>query len=179
VVFTIKKGHHQDTRPFSSWLHFGRKSMAYYVTFGENCAYQLPDYNSLDVNKLFGLSFGLFAVHENSARFGWRWNEKEQCIDLLAYCYVDGKLNWDAQMNFPVVGQARLGEKVECSLSASEHQGDASYHFEVRRIHIWYGMPSTLVRGPESIPSYGLTHSLYFGGRFAAPHDMHIKMAKA
>lgn len=181
MEYTIKQGHHEDTRIFSSWPHIGKTSMSRYVTFHESCAYELPAYNSLDVNKLFGLSFGFFAVHENSARFGWRWNAQGQCIDLLAYVYTNGKRNWDAGMNFPVVSQVRLGEEVCCSIKLINKE---FFHFEV--LHnpgmgfecVEHRIATGWLKKGQALPSYGLTHSLYFGGPKPAPHDMHITMSK-
>ncbi|MCC2547736.1 hypothetical protein LJY25_14870 [Hymenobacter sp. BT175] len=174
MLLTIKKGRHQDTRPFSSWPHFGRKSMAWQVTFARDCEYQLPAYNREDVNKLFGLSFGLFAVHKNSARFGWRWNPGNERIELLAYCYIDGKRNWNERLAFPVVAQIRIGETVECRLGI---HANGFYYFTVRDtdgkslgMHLTDKLPD--------LPRYGLTHSLYFGGALPAPHDMHVTMSK-
>ncbi|QNH60767.1 hypothetical protein [Hymenobacter sediminicola] len=170
----IKKGHHQDNRPFSSWPHIGRKSIAFWVTFGQDCAYSLPDYYAANVNKLFGLSFGFFGVHRNSARFGWYWDPEQQCMRLIAYCYTDGVKDWNLRKEFPVVGRAQLGQRVLCRLVV---EADA-YHFSVSDASGQLVSELRLAR-PKHLPGFGLTHSLYFGGELPAPHDMHIEMQKA
>ncbi|TGE29782.1 hypothetical protein [Hymenobacter metallicola] len=176
---TIKQGKHQDNRLFSSWPHLGRKSISRYVTFGESCRYTLPQYNSLDVNKLFGLSFGFFAVHENSARFGWRWNEQDQCIDLLAYCYVNGRRNWNEQMEFPLVAQVKLGQKVRLTIEKCFQWSSGSSLPKYAFLAEDDGLIGCIrVVDTISVPRYGLTHSLYFGGSQPAPHDIHIEIEK-
>lgn len=150
--------------------------MTRHVTFHEDCRYTLPGYNSLDVNKLFGLSFGLFAVHENSARFGWAWNEADQCVDLLAYCYINGERNWNEQKRFPVVAQVKLGQRVKCTIM--EHGSSGYYGFTVRDPETESVLGVAIVTCPRSLPFFGLTHSLYFGGALPAPHDMHVTMTK-
>ena len=42
----------------------------------------------LDVNKLFGMSYGFH--HKNSARFGWRWDLEKNLVEILGYTYVNG-----------------------------------------------------------------------------------------
>jgi hypothetical protein len=166
--YTIKAGKHYDTRLFSSWPHVGRTRMAYQVAFDATCRYELPAYNSLDVNKLFGLSFGLFAVHQESARYGWRYNKEKDCVDLLAYCYVDGKRQQDVMGNFSIVAQVPIGKTVSCYLVVTTEY----YQFTVSD-----GLKKDVVTVPHGkLPGYGMTHSLYFGGSLPAPHDMHVDM---
>lgn len=158
--------------------------MQRYVTFDKSCRYELPDYNSLDVNKLFGLSFGWGAyknvggpgyippVHWNSARFGWRWSRSQQCIELLAYCYVNGKRNWDEQMRFPVVTQVQLGEQVECMIQLVEGTLGPQYGFSTYKVNS--PITGSAWIGTVEQPHYGFTCGLYFGGSQPASHDIHV-----
>jgi hypothetical protein len=169
---TIKQGHHYHAfPPFSTLPWLGKKEMARYVTFDKSCAYDSAAYNADDVNKLFGLSFGFGGVHHNSARFGWRWSKSAQCIELLAYCYVNGVKNWDEQLRFPVVAQVGLNERIELEIVAVEHKGDFSYIFTAKRVHEIFSH-TKVIAGPTSLPGFGLTHSFYFGGELTAPHDV-------
>lgn len=148
------------------------------VTFGESCQYDSAPYNSEDVNKLFGLSFGFGGVHHNSARFGWRWSKADQCIELLAYVYNRGERNWNTQLRFPVVAQVPLGVQLDCRLLYMESndawnyaRNGAQYVFTVTHPG---GVDVAWVPAPAAIASYGLTHGLYFGGSQPAPHDIHV-----
>lgn len=62
--------------------------------FTESCRYNLYTEDQLDWNKLFGVSFGLFGIHKNSARFVWRYNLTTEKIEIGAYWYLDGYRNY-------------------------------------------------------------------------------------
>jgi hypothetical protein len=174
ALFEIKEGgHYHQWPPFSTLPWVGEQRMERYVTFDASCAYDSAPYNSEDVNKLFGLSFGLRGVHWNSARFGWRWSNSDQCIELLAYCYKHGKRNQDEQLRFPVVAQVKPGEKVALEIV---YESDG-YTFCVHTEHGGYiGCTSVTAGVPADLPHYGLTHGLYFGGSQPAPHDMRLQI---
>ena len=152
--------------------------MTRHVTFGESCRYELPDYHGENVNKLFGLSFGFGGVHHNSARFGWRWSRSQQCIELLAYCYVNGVRNWDEQKRFPVVARVLPSQTVRCEIAAAYEyingQDVPVYTFMVEGpgIHCLLSVPRV------DVPPYGLTCGLYFGGALPAPHDIHVTIGR-
>lgn len=174
--FILKQGaHYHRMPPFSTLPWLGEKRMKRCVTFDTSCAYDSAAYNADDVNKLFGLSFGFGGVHHNSARFGWRWSKSAQCIELLAYCYVNGVRNQDAQLRFPVVAQVGLNERIELEIVACEHKGQFAYIFKVKRVHEIFDH-TTVAGGPDSLPGFGLTHGLYFGGVLTAPHEMSVKI---
>jgi len=165
--YTIPQGQH-EAKPSASCLHFGKTTMRRMVLFTESCRYTLPDYNKLDVNKLFGLSFGLLAVHKNSARFGWYYDPADDTIVLVAYCYVDGKRNQDSQLRFPEVARLQLGKAYYCYLTVEK----SLYRFTVTD-----GNNRGSIEVPHGkLPSYGLTHGLYFGGTQVAPHQMELDL---
>lgn len=62
--------------------------------FTESCRYNLYTEDQLDWNKLYGVSFGLFGIHKNSARFVWRYNLVTQKIEIGAYWYLEGYRNY-------------------------------------------------------------------------------------
>lgn len=172
ALFTIKQGnHYHRSPPFSALPWVGEKAMARYVTFSPECRYDSAPYNSQDVNKLFGLSFGFGGVHDNSARFGWRWSNSDQCIELLAYVYKDGVRNWDEQMRFPVVAQVQPGQRVYCKI---QHTG-GGYYFRCLNTELTiYG--EIIVPAPIDPAGFGLTHGFYFGGQLVSPHDMTVQI---
>lgn len=172
-IYTIKAGNHYDSRLFSSFPHIGQTSIERVVEFLLSCRYELPEYHREDVNKLFGLSFGFFALHQNSARFGWRWSRSEECFELLAYCYVDGERNWDEQLRFPVVAKVKPHQPVRCTIYAYKN----CYCFTV--VDVATGTSLGCVTVPRiTAPTYGLIHSLYFGGKLPAPHTMKLVMRR-
>lgn len=171
--FVLEADQHYHARPPLSVLPWiGARSMTRSVTFGASCAYPSAAYNSQDVNKLFGLSFGFGGVHNNSARFGWRWSMADQCIELLAYCYVNGVRNQDEQLRFPVVARVQPGQKVYCGIRKDAR----AYEFFCNDGQT--DNPEQVVRvpAPSSLPGYGLTHGLYFGGALTCPHRMSVQI---
>jgi hypothetical protein len=168
ATFHLRAGkHYHGIPPLSTLPWIGKQAMERYVTFDANCAYDSAPYNSEDVNKLFGLSFGFGGVHGNSARFGWRWSMADKCIELLAYVYTHGQRNQDAQLRFPVVAQVQPGQRAGCTIEYNPASG--LYLFTVDN-----PMRAHMVNTATNLPSYGLTHGLYFGGAMACPHDMSV-----
>ncbi len=171
---TIKEGHHYPGWDINlPWV--GEQSMRRYVHFHEDCKYDSAPYNYQDVNKLFGLSFGFEGVHHNSARNGWRWSNGDQCEELLAYCYVNGTRNWDEQLRFPVIAQVDLLENI-----ASNIYYDPTGYF-VFEVHSQTGtlLGATEVKTISKLPSYGLTHGLYWGGDSLCPHTMIVDISRS
>ena len=138
------------------------------MKFHQDCAYELPARNSLDVNKLYGAAWGIRGVHWNSARFGWFWDAQTQEMVLVAYCYDRGVRNQDAQLNFPEVARLRLGETVECNIRVTA----TDYVFHVTKGDTTIGRICAV---PHSkLPSWGFTLGLYFGGSEPSPKLMHV-----
>ena len=175
-LFTIKEGaHYHALPPFSTLPWIGGRKVSRTVSFSPECAYELPAYNSEDVNKLFGLSFGFGGVHHNSARFGWRWSKADQCIELLAYVYNEGKRNQDEQLRFPMVVQVAPGRTLRLRIEYLDDDKDPRYVFTVDNKDGWYIWDED-VPAPKNLPGYGLTHGLYFGGSLPAPHEMSVTL---
>ena len=172
--FQLRQGaHYHRVPPFAAWPWVGTRALTRRVVFGADCAYDSAPYNAQDVNKLCGLSFGWRGVHYNSARFGWRWSNADQCVELLAYCYCQGARNWDAQLRFPVVAQVRPGQDIACAL-AYANETTPTFTFTVRETGSGKVLGTAYVQAPNVLPSFGLVEGLYFGGELTAPHDMHV-----
>ena len=179
----IKAGRHADDRLLSSQIHLRARRMERRVVFHPDCRYTLPAYHAQNVNKLFGLSYGLlphrtatgwdWPGHWNSARFGWFYDAVSDDIVLVAYCYINGRKNWNDQLVYPEVARIRILQPVGCLLE----RDSIGYFFRV------YVPDTGIVLGSylepiinESIPSYGLTHSLYFGGAQPATQNMRVEI---
>ncbi|UOR07142.1 hypothetical protein MUN82_08600 [Hymenobacter aerilatus] len=172
--YTVKKGKHDDGS--FNWPWCGKASIGRSVIFTPSCEYESQAYNADDVNKLFGISFGFSGPHKNSARFGWRWSKSAQCIELLAYVYVNGQRNWDKQMRFPVVAQVKIGQRVDCRINYHTEFAAPCFSFTVREHETNKVIAAKFEDAPGKLPSYGLTHGLYFGGALVSPHDITVEM---
>lgn len=69
-------------------IHFGKKIIQRAVKFTDSCYYPIVVDDDWNINRLFGLSFGIFAEFRNSINVGWRPSEtKIDKIDLFAVTY--------------------------------------------------------------------------------------------
>lgn len=168
AALVIEKGSHYDDSLFSSRPHLCQRVFKKSVEFHSDCAYELPAYNSLDSNKIFGACFGFRGAHWNSARFGWYYDASAEEMVLVAYCYDRGKRNQDAQLRFPEVARIKLNERVDCSITVTP----TAYIFKVRKGDYTIGQVVEVAH--SSIASYGWTLGLYWGGETVCPHTMHV-----
>jgi len=158
--YLIKKGKHRSGfyfRPQFDTEYIKRK-----ILFKENCIYKFGDVDDLDINKLFGFSFGMH--HKNSVRFGWNVDDDE--IGIYSYCYISGKRVMSKIISIPT----------ETSFLFEIFASDSYYELRVN------DMEGKLI-GWSSIPKpkttkWGYYLFPYFGGNRVAPHDMNISIKK-
>lgn len=138
------------------------------VVFANNCRYSLPGDDQADTNKLFGVGY-LPGHHKDSARFGWRYLPDSGKMEIMAYCYADGKRIIE-DVAFCEVGRAY---RLKLNITATE------YMFSVFDLT---GGASNLIgqtivaRRHSKKLQYGLWP--YFGGNYPAPHYMTILIDK-
>ena len=159
-AYIILKGEHYSSHPVKPY--FGKNTFKITALFDESCRYDLGNVDQLDVNKLFGVSFG---NHEsNSIRIGWAYNLESQKMDIYTYTYEN------SVRNINKIGSCNIGEEVSIQLklnfSNSSYQTTSSISTPADQIFN-YEYPSLRV-GYYLYP--------YFGGNNPAPHDMTIYM---
>jgi hypothetical protein len=154
-TYLIKEGKH-----FSSHLIKATEEeiLDFDAIFDESAKYYIGDsYEQSNINKLLGFTDCGSGVHDNSARFGWRWfNDK---LEILAYCYIEGvrqeefltSVNFNEENNYKLYIQ------------------DDKYVFQVND-HIAF-IPRSCTSSEKKYYLYP-----YFGGAIAAPHDIKIKI---
>jgi hypothetical protein len=158
-VWTIKKGHHYCTNLLRVRLYLKQVRLSYDVIFTDSCAYTMDYPHNLDVNKLFGLSYG--AHHNNSVRFGWHSNNG---IQLFAYYYINGvrKEDWicclkpNIQYKFTII---RLADKYSLVITGADNF-----------------LKQKIVDHPVILPNYGYELFPYMGGTQTAVQDIKILM---
>ncbi|MDP2692821.1 MAG: hypothetical protein Q8O88_04245 [bacterium] len=159
-TYKIKKGKHLSG--FRVSPIYNKKVSIYEVIFTKSCIYNLGNSDQLDVNKLFGISFGYH--HTNSARFGWRAEGDK--IQISVYCYKNGKrymkdmclvdINKTYSMTITNIGNY--------------------YEFEIKdTTSAFYSYAK--ISKPKT-PKFGYKLWPYFGGNEPAPHDVEILMKK-
>ena len=163
--YKIKRGRHSSLH--NSLRLLNSEQLTYDVIFDETAVYETNDPNNqADINKLFGFADCNSLHHENSARFGWRWDNVSEQLEILAYVYAEGVLT------FQSIGFVELNRAYRYHLLLY----DDHYSFEVE------GVSTTRLemnRG-ATVCNKGLYYRLwpYFGGDEKAPHDISIFMRR-
>ncbi|MFH0867381.1 MAG: hypothetical protein V1904_14405 [Bacteroidota bacterium] len=130
------------------------------MKFDSSAVYETSDsLNQCDINKLYGFTDCGSAIHENSARFGWRWMKGQ--LELHAYCYSDGIVRKQLLTN------VKIGEEIYCMIKISQ----SSYFFQVNELPV-----DTIPRGCSCDSLSKFRCFPYFGGTETAPHDIKIKI---
>jgi hypothetical protein len=153
----IKAGTHSPFRVPS--LLWSPNRIRYDVTFTESCRYNIgPEQD--DINKLFGI--GYFPHHhDNSVRFGWRYRNDIDIIEIMAYWYKDG------QRDFAYLCSVEIGKQWRYDLTIG--QSNQSMHV------VGKSVPYIVPVRPRRM---GYLLQPYFGGNMTAPHDIEIKMQR-
>lgn len=162
MIYTIKKGKHR-ARPSVWCLWYNKKIVQYDVLFTESCMYHLEGPDMEDTNKLFGIGY-LWSHHKDSARIGWRYNERSGNIVLSAYCYVSGERVITDLCEVPI------GVRVRCSIKIEY----GKYIFKAEGPNI-RAIDYIEFRNDKKF-SYPL--GVYFGGNKTSPNTLKIQMKK-
>lgn len=155
-TFTIPSGDHYSTPRLSESLQ--SNTLQFYARFDESAVYDFHDAAmQTNVNKLLGFADCNSLHHQNSARFGWRWNNNQ--LEITAYCYVN------SQRVEAFIGTVALNEYNYYEIELTRD----AYVFRLNNLE-----PVFIQRGTTC--DTGIYYKLwpYFGGTLAAPHDVHI-----
>lgn len=157
----IKKGHHYCSNLLRLSLYLKQIRLSYDVIFQDSCAYTMAYPHNLDINKLFGLSYGYH--HHNSIRFGWHSNNG---IQIFAYYYVDGirKEEWMCTLKTGVQYKMtiiRQSDKYSLVITGPDNL-----------------LKQKIVNHGLNMVNYGYELFPYFGGTQKCPQDMIILMHK-
>lgn len=153
--YIIPKGEHYALN--AGYKQLRVQSIHFTVKFDSSCIYtNAKASNAEDVNKLYGFSDGNTPHHENSARFGWRWNG--QALEVYAYCYAN------AARQIKSLGTIPVGKEIDMSISLN----GAEYVFNLN------GRQEIMQRKISSEFAEGYQLYPYFGGDEPAPHQIRI-----
>lgn len=153
-TYEIKKDrHYSSSGHFDS---FSGQKMSFDAIFDNSSIYKTADpKNQTDINKLFGFSDCTTGHHENSARFGWSWNDS---LSIYAYCYVGGSVSHKFITSVKIDSIYRYIIKIE------PHK----YRFLIA------GKEVEMERGCDEGFKYLLFP--YFGGSSVSPQNITIKL---
>lgn len=156
----------------SSGIHFGphiwKDGTQKYVTFDKSAIYQFKTDDQYDINKLFGLSYGMH--HTNSVRFGWRsLGDYSDNIEILAYCYVDGKRVVEDGINL-FIAMVNINREYRYQIIVSDNSYSLTIHNDKNVMIGHKSIPH------NKLPFWGYKLYPYFGGNRTAPHNITIKL---
>jgi hypothetical protein len=155
TVYRIEKGQHESGNKVDVTT---REEVKYQVRFAESCLYKIDSDDSLDVNKLFGLSDAQ-SHSDHSARFGWR--TKGNRIEIMTYVRRSGNI-----VTRPI-GTVSPGES-------------ACYTISIMPNYYLFRFESTIDTIHRTSSFNGVRYHLwpYFGGNQPAPQTMEIYMKR-
>ncbi len=158
-IFTINSGEHTSIVRSEDFTGSGIRVTA---LFDDSAEYTLQQANNqADINKLVGFSDCGQHHQSESARFGWRWYEDE--LQILAYSYNEGNLN------YKLMGAIALNQEVNLTINIEAEQ------------YLFMGDGLETVTLPrtancEAGDNYWLWP--YFGGDEVAPHTIEVRLKR-
>ena len=157
-IYTIKTGDHECYAPLLQST--SADIIRFVVKFDSSAIYKTSDSSDqCDINKLYGFTDCNSAIHENNARFGWRWINNQ--LELYAYCYSEGKVHKQ------FLTRVDIGEEINCMIKISKN----TYLFQVNELPA-----DTIPRGCSCDSLSKFWCYPYFGGNENAPHNITIKI---
>lgn len=161
-TYIIKKGKHRAW-PIRFGIYWRKQTISFDVMFDGSCKYFLQGEDQQDINKLFGI--GYFKNHHiDSARFGWRFNENLNKIELFAYCYVNGVRIWE------FITSVAIYQKITLTLNIN----DGEYLFNAKKDQLVLQSSIKFTHNKK----IGYPMDVFFGGNHVAPQRIKIVMKK-
>jgi hypothetical protein len=168
-TYTIEQGNHSASG-LNFKIHSGLQSLSFSAILNENCLYDLGNNNNMDINKIYGITWG-FQPEKNSFRIGWNCYKQNGLIQYFYYIHNNFTRNpvpsdpYDKTMLFEALPGL-----------AYEHRFNISFEKTLNRIGIYINEDSSLIQyipfNFSGVPTYGVYNHPYFGGDETAPHNM-------
>lgn len=160
----IRKGFHRPLSLIPACFRYmgdskGSQKIAMTLVFTDSCRYYLNGGDQRDWNKLFGFGYGWKGIHQNSARFVWRYDPGTDKIEIATYYYING------QREYEIVRKVSLNKET---------------HFEIERDRnrVWFYIDGEFMDYNDAfvIKKRCLMFGcyVYFGGNRKAPQDIVI-----
>ncbi len=141
-------------------FQYNLQELNFIANFDSNCEYIINPEDQLDINKLYGISFGHHL--KNSFRVGWTYNPNKKVIELWAFLHQDSKMSWEY-----------LGDTIV--------EKNTKFNIQFRRnintiVINWGDNQKEIItyKFPENKLGYYLFP--YFGGTQPSPNTLNIKI---
>jgi hypothetical protein len=164
VAYHIPSGAHSPIEPFFERMQVAPKGFRLTATFDSTCIYDIGADHQNSWNKLWGYGYlgsanqGIEAAHRvDSFRFGWRWNQTTQRIEISAYIYDQGTKLPDRFLT-----AVNINEPVSLWLRVDYQR------------HLYYTPWGEIPFSHNKTIAYRLNP--FFGGQLPAPHLVRVKI---
>lgn len=128
--------------------------------FDDNCIYDLGTNDNFDVNKLFGISFGVH--HINSWRLGYNCENKNGTMSLYSYWYNNKKRSFSKLFDITTDKIPHFAINIDRATNA----------IWIKSMHPDYPYESKLDFDFSKCPKWSYMLYPYFGGNCTAPNRM-------
>lgn len=162
--YTLHKGDNYSSPSVAGG--FEGKELIFKARFDSSARYTIDEPFPIPVNKLYGFSDCSSQHHENSARFGWKWEAEKQggmpVLQIFTYTYVNKERIYEYMTSVP------LNQDVSYSIRAE----DGEYLFEITTNT--GAMQKRMKRGCSGYGGAKYMLGPFFGGEKPAPQEITI-----
>ena len=159
----IEKDAHDPALKRKGGLLISPREISATVKFDSTCMYDVTQVDEFDYNKVFGFGFmgadeqhwGQAPHQVDGARVAWRWNPKQNRIDLGAYVYVAGKRITQDLGSIKINEERRLVIKIDYTNKTYKVMEGSEIPFTHKK-------------------TVGYRNGLYFGGNQPAPQKIRV-----
>lgn len=160
IMYVIKKGNHYSDIILPIFMFIKKEcSITKTFNFSNSCLYHHGDADDYDINKLWGITFGINPLI-NSIRFGWNCENNDGNIELFVFRHTHGIMSYDKICTIKPETEYKytikiLNGKARLFIDGGE-EGCFTKEYDVNFSHF------IVINKP------------YFGGNKCAPRDMII-----
>lgn len=159
-TYTIKQGNHY-CNGLNFKLHNNLHQLNFKAKLSSNCLYQFGDVDDYDINKVYGVTWGL-TNDNNSFRIGWNCEKNNGLIQYFAYMHIGGTMEVEPLFEFPP------DEVINFHIEFLREENMIGI-YNLNDMHQWsidYPFGGVSKTGYYNFP--------YFGGNKVSPHLMNI-----
>lgn len=155
-IYTIEEGNHY-CNGINVKFHSNVRALHFETNLNSNCLYTLGTVDDFDINKIYGITWGLLN-DKNSFRIGWNCQNANGMIQYHAYLHDRGVMRYKYLFE---------------SLPGSTEIFGVVFERGSNEIQIFSsGGITTIPFDFTGIVNYGYYNWPYFGGNSTAPHYM-------
>jgi hypothetical protein len=185
MIVKYKKGRHLSNqlvnRPSFNLLNRKDGVLKAEIIFNDSCKYIHKDpKEQADWNKLTGRSWGFspfgkaYMMHQNSSRFGWRYNPKTDLFETTWYLYDKGKRSFGSENDILTFQSEDRVNVFICPFIELGKPKETEVLYTALNHRTNEGLSTTKL---QTVPNYdGWLAIGYFGGNIPATRDFNYQL---